>query len=68
MLTIWKYSLFPPGVGKTTTAHIVAHELGYDVMELNASDARSKKLLDQHVSDALSSQSLSNESKKRVSS
>jgi len=30
----------PPGVGKTSTAHLVAKEYGYDVMELNASDAR----------------------------
>ncbi len=56
----------PPGVGKTTTAHLVARELGYDVMELNASDARSKKLLQTHLSDAMSSASLAKSSKKRV--
>ena len=32
----------PPGVGKTTTAYLVAKELGYDVVEMNASDTRSK--------------------------
>ncbi len=57
----------PPGVGKTTTAHLVAKELGYDVMELNASDARSKKLLDKVLSDAMASKSLSQTSTKRVS-
>lgn len=31
----------PPGVGKTTTAHVVAAECGFEVMELNASDKRS---------------------------
>ena len=56
----------PPGVGKTTTAYLVAKELGYDVMELNASDTRSKKLLSSVLSDALHSQSLSKVSTKRV--
>ena len=32
----------PPGIGKTTAAHIVARALGYDVLELNASDTRSR--------------------------
>ena len=32
----------PPGVGKTTTAYLVSKELGYDVVEMNASDTRSK--------------------------
>ena len=58
----------PPGVGKTTTAHLVARELGYDVFELNASDARSKKLLDNCLADAMSSMSVSQEAKKRVRS
>ncbi|BGP50272.1 DNA replication factor C complex subunit Rfc1 [Rhodotorula kratochvilovae] len=37
----------PPGIGKTTSAHLVANLLGYDVLELNASDTRSKKLLEE---------------------
>lgn len=32
----------PPGIGKTTAAHIVARECGYDVVEANASDTRNK--------------------------
>ena len=31
----------PPGIGKTTTAHLVAKSCGYQVVELNASDERS---------------------------
>uniref|UniRef100_A0A8D8QWV5 Chromosome transmission fidelity protein 18 homolog n=1 Tax=Cacopsylla melanoneura TaxID=428564 RepID=A0A8D8QWV5_9HEMI len=31
----------PPGLGKTTLAHIVARHAGYNVVELNASDDRS---------------------------
>ena len=53
-------------MGKTTTAYLVSKELGYDVMEMNASDTRSKKLLEAAVADAMSSQSLSQTSKKRV--
>lgn len=36
----------PPGIGKTSAAHLVAKLEGYDVVESNASDTRSKKLLD----------------------
>ena len=35
----------PPGIGKTTTVHVVARELGYKVSEHNASDTRSVSLL-----------------------
>ena len=31
----------PPGIGKTTTVHLAAAVAGYDVVEFNASDARS---------------------------
>ncbi|KAI9098333.1 putative DNA replication factor C subunit Rfc1 [Phlyctochytrium arcticum] len=36
----------PPGIGKTTSAHLVAHVKGFDVLEFNASDTRNKKALD----------------------
>lgn len=49
----------PPGVGKTTTAHLVCKELGFDVVEFNASDTRSKKLLHEEVSELLNNKSLS---------
>ena len=35
-----------PGTGKTTIVHLVAEELGYTLVELNASDFRSKSVLD----------------------
>ncbi|KGB77306.2 replication factor C subunit 1 [Cryptococcus deuterogattii R265] len=36
----------PPGIGKTTSAHLMAKEAGYTPLELNASDTRSKKLIE----------------------
>lgn len=39
----------PPGVGKTTTAHLVCNELGYEAIEMNASDCRNKSTLAEHV-------------------
>lgn len=36
----------PPGIGKTTSAHLVASLNGYTPIEVNASDARNKKLLE----------------------
>ncbi|KAF3084463.1 hypothetical protein TWF569_006962 [Orbilia oligospora] len=48
----------PPGVGKTTAAHLVAKLEGYDVLESNASDTRSKKLLDTSLKGVLDNRSL----------
>ncbi|GCF00581.1 replication factor C subunit 1 [Zygosaccharomyces mellis] len=48
----------PPGIGKTTAAHLVAKELGYDVLEKNASDVRSKSLLNVGVKNALDNMSV----------
>jgi replication factor C subunit 1 len=39
----------PPGIGKTTAAHIVARACGFCVLEFNASDVRSKSSLHEHV-------------------
>ena len=36
----------PPGIGKTTSAHLCAKLAGFTPVELNASDARSKKLVE----------------------
>ncbi|XP_011267537.2 replication factor C subunit 1 isoform X2 [Camponotus floridanus] len=44
----------PPGVGKTTTVQVVCKELGYDLVEFNASDTRNKTLLKEEVSGLLS--------------
>ena len=35
----------PPGIGKSSAAALVAMTQGYDIMETNASDSRSKKLV-----------------------
>ena len=50
----------PPGVGKTTTAYLVSKELGFDVVEMNASDTRSKKMLTGSVADTLNTTSVAN--------
>ena len=39
----------PPGIGKTTMAQLVCKEAGYNWIELNASDVRSKVKLKEHV-------------------
>ncbi len=48
----------PPGVGKTTAAHLVAKLEGYDIVETNASDTRSKKLMEQSLKGVLDTTSL----------
>jgi replication factor C subunit 1 len=44
----------PPGIGKSTVAGLAAKEMGYDVMELNASDTRNKKEIEAQLSGAVS--------------
>lgn len=48
----------PPGIGKTTAAHLIAKQFGYDVLEQNASDVRSKSLLNAGVKNALGNMSV----------
>jgi len=48
----------PPGTGKTTTVHLVAREMGLQLVELNASDSRTKDKLSKKVGEALASTSL----------
>jgi replication factor C subunit 1 len=48
----------PPGIGKTTAAHLAAKLSGYDVLESNASDSRSKKLVESGVGESLNNKSL----------
>ncbi|XP_014246780.1 replication factor C subunit 1-like [Cimex lectularius] len=49
----------PPGIGKTTTAHLVCKELNMDLVEYNASCTRSKKMLHDEITELLTSKSLS---------
>ena len=48
----------PPGIGKTTAAHLAANLEGYDVLESNASDTRSKKLVENGLKGVLDTTSL----------
>ena len=48
----------PPGIGKTTAAHLVAKLEGFDVVETNASDTRSKKLMEATLRGVLDTTSL----------
>lgn len=44
----------PPGTGKTTLVKAVVNELGYDMVELNASDVRTKEKLQSIIPSLLS--------------
>ncbi|KAI8335852.1 replication factor RFC1 C terminal domain-containing protein [Chlamydoabsidia padenii] len=48
----------PPGVGKTTTAQLLAKEHGYTALEFNASDTRSKKILEDMVMETTYNRSM----------
>ena len=47
-----------PGIGKTTAAHLVAKLEGYDIVESNASDTRSKKLIENGLKGVFETTSL----------
>ena len=42
----------PPGIGKTTTVYALAHEYGFEVIELNASDDRTYSMIERYVQAA----------------
>ncbi len=48
----------PPGTGKTTTVHLAAERLGLQLVELNASDTRTREKLNKKVGEAIASTSL----------
>lgn len=48
----------PPGIGKTTAAHLAAKLSGFDILESNASDTRSKKLVESGLNEVLDNNSL----------
>ena len=48
----------PPGTGKTTTVHLVARKLGLSLVELNASDVRTREKLSKKIGEAIASTSL----------
>ena len=47
-----------PGIGKTTTAYVVCAQLGFEIIEFNASDTRSKRLLQEEIAGILSNKSV----------
>ncbi|KAJ5176552.1 Chromosome transmission fidelity protein 18 [Penicillium canariense] len=48
----------PPGLGKTTLAHVCAKQAGYEVLEINASDERSKDVVKGRIRDALGTENI----------
>ncbi|XP_020582922.1 chromosome transmission fidelity protein 18 homolog isoform X2 [Phalaenopsis equestris] len=55
----------PPGLGKTTLAHVAAKHCGYRVVEINASDDRSSSTLESKILDAVQMTSVISDSKPR---
>lgn len=47
-----------PGIGKTTMAHMACKQAGFDIVEMNASDTRSKKTLHDQVREIINNSSL----------
>lgn len=56
----------PPGVGKTITACLVSKESGFDLIEYNASDTRSKKYMREIISNSMSTNSVVSGRSKRL--
>ena len=48
----------PPGVGKTTIVKALANQLNYDLIEMNASDARNRNILSETILPILENRSL----------
>lgn len=47
-----------PGVGKTSAAHALANDMGWDAVELNASDTRTKDVIERVAGEAAKSGTL----------
>ena len=47
-----------PGIGKTTTVRIIGQKLGFHILELNASDVRSKTKIEELLRDLSKAQSI----------
>ncbi|KAG9230624.1 hypothetical protein BJ875DRAFT_408564 [Amylocarpus encephaloides] len=48
----------PPGLGKTTLAHVCARQAGYEIMEINASDERSKDVVKGRIRTSVGTESV----------
>ncbi|MBU4075822.1 MAG: replication factor C large subunit [Euryarchaeota archaeon] len=54
------------GIGKTTVAHALGHDMGWEVMELNASDQRTAEIIEKVVGSASQMSTLEGAGKKRL--
>ncbi len=48
----------PPGLGKTTLAHVCARQAGYEVHEINASDERSRDVVKGKIRDMVGTENV----------
>jgi chromosome transmission fidelity protein 18 len=48
----------PPGLGKTTLAHVCARQAGYEVLEINASDDRSRDVVKGRIRTCLGTENV----------
>jgi chromosome transmission fidelity protein 18 len=48
----------PPGLGKTTMAHVCARQAGYEVQEINASDERSSNVVKGRIRDMVGTENV----------
>ena len=48
----------PPGLGKTTLAHVCARQAGYEVVEINASDERSRDVVKGRIRDSVGTENV----------
>jgi chromosome transmission fidelity protein 18 len=48
----------PPGLGKTTLAHVCARQAGYEIQEINASDERSKDVVKGRIRDMVGTENV----------
>ncbi|KAK4182356.1 putative chromosome transmission fidelity protein 18 [Podospora australis] len=48
----------PPGLGKTTLAHVCARQAGYEVLEINASDDRSRDVVKGRIRTTLGTETV----------
>lgn len=48
----------PPGFGKTTLAHVCARQAGYEILELNASDERSRDVVKGRIRDSVGTENV----------
>ncbi|RKF77487.1 Chromosome transmission fidelity protein 18 [Golovinomyces cichoracearum] len=48
----------PPGLGKTTLAHVCARQAGYEIVEINASDERSQGVVNNRIKTSIGTESV----------